>query len=62
MEVTIGRVMSFAARAGLPKPSRAYPAMALGRVSDAITSGLGVYRLCPLGTRTSPIAITALLW
>jgi penicillin-binding protein 1B len=30
MEVTIGRVMSLAAKAGLPKPARAYPAMALG--------------------------------
>src|SRR5690349_2131209 len=30
MEVTIGRVMALAAKAGLPKPPRAYPAMALG--------------------------------
>src|SRR6266705_339727 len=30
MEVTIGRVMSLAVKAGLPKPARAYPAMALG--------------------------------
>ena len=30
MEVTIGRVMNLAAKAGLPKPARAYPAMALG--------------------------------
>src|SRR5260370_6009452 len=30
MEVTIGRGMSLAAKAGLPQPARAYPAMASG--------------------------------
>ena len=30
MEVTIGRVMNLAAKAGLPRVPRAYPAMALG--------------------------------
>src|SRR5689334_6287405 len=58
MEVTIGRVMSLAAKAGLPKPPRAYPAMALGtseatslQIASAYTS------FANLGTRTSPIAI-----
>jgi penicillin-binding protein 1B len=58
MEVTIGRVMSLAAKAGLPKPARAYPAMALGtseatplQVASAYTS------FATLGTRTSSIAI-----
>jgi penicillin-binding protein 1B len=58
MEVTIGRVMNLAAKAGLPKPPRAYPAMALGtseatplQVASAYTS------FATLGTRTSPIAI-----
>jgi penicillin-binding protein 1B len=58
MEVTIGRVMALAAKAGLPKPTRAYPAMALGtseatplQVASAYTS------FANLGTRTSPIPI-----
>jgi len=58
MEVTIGRVMNLAAKAGLPKPARAYPAMALGtseatplQVASAYTS------FASLGTRASPIAI-----
>src|SRR5687767_572337 len=58
MEVTIGRVMSLASRAGLPRPARSYPAMALGtseatplQVASAYTS------FATLGTRTSPVAI-----
>src|SRR6267142_2816319 len=58
MEVTIGRVMTLAAKAGLPRPPRAYPAMALGtseatplQIASAYTS------FATLGTRTSPIAI-----
>jgi penicillin-binding protein 1B len=58
MEVTIGRVMSLAAKAGLPKPPRAYPAMALGtseatplQIASAYTS------FANLGTRVTPIAI-----
>jgi penicillin-binding protein 1B len=58
MEVTIGRVMALAGRAGLPKPVRAYPAMALGtseatplQVASAYTS------FANLGTRVTPIAI-----
>jgi penicillin-binding protein 1B len=58
MEVTIGRVMALAARAGLPKPPRAYPAMALGtneatplQIASAYTS------FANLGWRISPIAI-----
>lgn len=58
MEVTVGRVMNLAAKAGLPKPARAYPAMALG-TSEAtplqITSAYTAF--ANLGTRTSPIAI-----
>jgi penicillin-binding protein 1B len=58
MEVTIGRVMNLAAKAGLPKPQRAYPAMALG-TSEAtplqITSAYTAF--ANLGSRTSPIAI-----
>ncbi|HET6670531.1 MAG TPA: PBP1A family penicillin-binding protein [Pyrinomonadaceae bacterium] len=58
MEVTIGRVMALASKAGLPKPPRAYPAMALGtseatplQVASAYTS------FANLGTRTSAIPI-----
>ncbi|MGB9181742.1 MAG: PBP1A family penicillin-binding protein, partial [Pyrinomonadaceae bacterium] len=57
-EVTIGRVMSLATKAGLPKPKRPYLAMALGtneatplQVASAYTS------FATLGTRISPIAI-----
>ena len=58
MEVTIGRVMNLAARAGLPKPPRAYPAMALGtneatplQIASAYTA------FANLGTRSTPIPI-----
>ncbi len=58
MEVTVGRVMNLASRAGLPKPVRAYPAMALGtneatplQVATAYTA------FANLGTRTSSLAI-----
>jgi penicillin-binding protein 1B len=58
MEVTIGRVMNLAGKAGLPRPPRAYPAMALGtneatplQVASAYTA------FANLGARTTPIAI-----
>jgi penicillin-binding protein 1B len=58
LEVTMGRVMALAARAGLPKPPRAYPAMALGtneatplQVASAYTT------FARLGTRTTPVGI-----
>jgi penicillin-binding protein 1B len=58
MEVTIGRVMNLAARAGLPKPARAFPAMALGtneatplQVASAYTT------FANQGTRATPVAI-----
>ena len=58
MEVTIGRVMSLAAKAGLPRVPHAYPAMALGtaeatplQIASAYTAFAGN------GTRTTPIAI-----
>lgn len=58
MEVTIGRVMNLAAKAGLPKPARSYPAMALG-TSEAsplqVTSAYTAF--ATLGTRASPVAI-----
>jgi penicillin-binding protein 1B len=58
MEVTVGRVMNLASKAGLPKPARAYPAMALGtseatplQVATAYTA------FANLGTRTTSMAI-----
>jgi penicillin-binding protein 1B len=58
MEVTIGRVMALAAKAGLPKPPRAYPAMALGTSEATPLQVASAYTaFANLGTRVSPIAI-----
>jgi penicillin-binding protein 1B len=58
MEVTIGRVMALAAKAGLPKPPRAYPAMALGTSEATPLQIASAYTaFANLGTRVSPIAI-----
>src|SRR5690349_19779242 len=58
MEVTIGRVMNLAAKAGLPKPQRAYPAMALGTSEATPLQIASAYTaFANYGTRTSPIAI-----
>src|SRR5678816_3232450 len=61
MEVTIGRVMGLASKAGLPKPPRAYPAMALGtneatplQVASAYTA------FANPGSRVTPIAINSI--
>lgn len=58
MEITVGRVMNLASKAGLPRPVRSYPAMALGtneatplQVASAYTA------FANLGTRTSSVAI-----
>ncbi|HLA13077.1 MAG TPA: PBP1A family penicillin-binding protein [Pyrinomonadaceae bacterium] len=58
MEVTMGRVMNLAARAGLPKPPRAYPAMALGTSEATPLQVASAYTaFASLGTRTTPVAI-----
>lgn len=58
MEVTIGRVMNLAAKAGLPKPSRAYPAMALGTSEASPLQIASAYTaFATLGTRSTPVAI-----
>ncbi len=58
MEVTIGRVMNLAAKAGFPKPPRAYPAMALGTSEATPLQVASAYTaFATLGTRTTPIAI-----
>jgi len=57
-EITIGRVMNLAARAGLPKVQRAYPAMALGTSEATPLQMASAYTAFAAGgTRTSPIAI-----
>jgi penicillin-binding protein 1B len=58
MEVTIGRVMNLAAKAGLPKPPRAYPAMALGTSEATPLQIASAYTaFANLGSRVTPIAI-----
>ena len=59
MEVTVGRVMSLAAKAGLPRVSRAYPAMALGTSEATPLQMTSAYTaFANNGMRTTPIAIT----
>ncbi|HEY0003295.1 MAG TPA: PBP1A family penicillin-binding protein [Pyrinomonadaceae bacterium] len=58
MDVTIGRVMNMAAKAGLPKVQRPYPAMALGASEATPLQVASAYTaFATLGTRTSPVAI-----
>jgi penicillin-binding protein 1B len=58
MEVTIGRVMNLAAKAGLPRVSRAYPAMALGTAEATPLQIASAYTaFAANGTRTAPLAI-----
>jgi penicillin-binding protein 1B len=58
MDVTIGRVMSLAAKAGLPKPAHAYPAMALGTSEATPLQVASAYTgFATLGTRATPVAI-----
>lgn len=58
MEVTIGRVMSLAAKAGLPKVRKAYPAMALGASEATPLQMASAYTaFAASGTRTTPVAI-----
>src|SRR5437764_1148013 len=59
MEVTIGRVMALAAKAGLPRVAHAYPAMALGTSEATPLQMASAYSsFAASGTRTTPIAIT----
>ena len=58
MEVTIGRVMNMAAKAGLPRVPHAYPAMALGTAEATPLQIASAYTaFAANGTRTAPIAI-----
>jgi penicillin-binding protein 1B len=58
MEVTIGRVMNLAAKAGLPRVAHAYPAMALGTAEATPLQVASAYTaFAANGTRTAPLAI-----
>ena len=58
MEVTIGRVMNLAAKAGLPRVAHAYPAMALGTAEATPLQIASAYTaFAANGTRTTPLAI-----
>ena len=58
MEVSIGRVMNLAAKAGLPKPPRSYPAMALGTSEATPLQVASAYTaFANLGSRSTPIAV-----
>jgi penicillin-binding protein 1B len=58
MEVTIGRVMNLAAKAGLPRVAHAYPAMALGTSEATPLQVASAYTaFAANGTRTAPLAI-----
>jgi penicillin-binding protein 1B len=58
MEVTIGRVMNLAAKAGLPRVPHAYPAMALGTAEATPLQIASAYTaFAANGTRTTPLAI-----
>jgi penicillin-binding protein 1B len=58
MEVTIGRVMNLAAKAGLPKVKKAYPSMALGASEATPLQIASAYTAFAAGgTRTTPTAI-----
>lgn len=59
MDVTIGRVMNLAAKAGLPKPPKAYPSMALGANEATPLQMASAYTAFAAGgTRTTPVGIT----
>ncbi|HMF57180.1 MAG TPA: PBP1A family penicillin-binding protein [Pyrinomonadaceae bacterium] len=59
MEVTIGRVMNLAAKAGLPKVQKAYPAMALGASEATPLQIASAYTaFANNGSRTTPVAIS----
>lgn len=58
MDVTIGRVMALAAKAGLPRVDKAYPAMALGANEATPLQMASAYTaFADNGTRISPIGI-----
>lgn len=62
LEVRIDEVMSFAEKAGLPKPQRAYPAMALGTSEATPLQIASAYTaFAASGTRATPVAISRVM-
>ena len=58
MELNIGRVMNLADKAGLPKPEKAYPSMALGtNEATPLQVATGYTVFANLGDRVSPLPI-----
>jgi penicillin-binding protein 1B len=58
MELNIGRVMNLAAKAGLPKPEKAYPSMALGTFeATPLQVATGYTIFANLGDKVAPLAI-----
>ncbi len=58
MELNIGKVMNFAAKAGLPKVEKAYPSMALGTAEATPLQVATAYTtFANLGDKVSPMAI-----
>lgn len=59
MQVNIGRVMNLAAKAGMPKPEKAYPSMALGTAEATPLQVATAYTtFANLGDRVLPTPIT----
>lgn len=58
MELNIGKVMNFAAKAGFPKVEKAYPSMALGTAEATPLQVASAYTVfANLGDKVSPLAI-----
>ncbi|MGI8787394.1 MAG: transglycosylase domain-containing protein, partial [Pyrinomonadaceae bacterium] len=58
MELNIGKVMNLAAKAGLPKPEKAYPSMALGtNEATPLQVATGYTVFANLGDKVAPLAI-----
>ncbi len=59
MELNIGKVMSLAAKAGLPKVEKAYPSMALGTAeATPLQVATGYTMFANLGETVAPLAIS----
>lgn len=59
MQLNIGKVMNFAAKAGLPKVDKAYPSMALGTAEATPLEVATAYTMfANLGDRAAPMPIT----
>ena len=59
LELNIGKVMNFAAKAGLPKVEKAYPSMALGTAEATPLQVATGYTIFPnLGETVAPLAIS----